>query len=70
MTREFEKRLANQQEELYKKFEEEKENILIIEREKFDSKIDSIKGQFKAEFERLLKVFDFLIFILNITFQY
>jgi hypothetical protein len=70
MNREFEKRLANQQEELYKKFEEEKENILIIEREKFDSKIDSIKGQFKAEFERLLKVFDFLIFILNITFQY
>ena len=48
MNREFEKRLANQQEELYKKFEEEKENILIIEREKFDSKIGNYVYEMKC----------------------
>ena len=50
-----------QQEELNRKFDEEKEHIVTAERDKFEAKVDSIKGQFKAEFERLLKVYSRLI---------
>ena len=61
MNKEFEKRLMQQQEELNRKFDEEKEHIVTAERDKFEAKVDSIKGQFKAEFERLLKVYSRLI---------
>ncbi len=48
--------MKKREKELIEKFDKEKDNLVNIERGKFDSKIDSIKSQFKAEFERLLKV--------------